>query len=413
MSTEQAMLPWKKARELILGLSTPLGPETVELSAASGRILTTDIVSTRQLPPWDNSAMDGYAVRAADVTVGAKLPVSGTIAAGHPAETPLVAGTAMRIMTGAPMPALADAVIMREEADEADGQVSFRKAPRPGQHVRRAGEDVQPGSTVLLAGALLSAGEIGILAALGRLLVSVHRRPSVAIVSTGDELVRADEQPHSGQIVNSNAHCLLALVEQAGCRGRILPIARDTKEDLQRCFAEAFSADVVISSGGVSVGDFDFVKQVFAELGAKERFFRVAMKPGKPLVFSTVEQHGRLTLLFGLPGNPASSLVSFELFVYPALRRLLGHPVAQAAHPLAMVRIAEPIRPDRERTHFTRALVTRSAVPPYELWAKPLTQQGSGMLRSLVGMNALLEVPPGEASLPAGSELCANLLSVV
>ncbi len=413
MSTEKPMLSWQKARELILGLSSPLGAETVELSAALGRVLTAEVRSPRQLPPWDNSAMDGYAVRAAEASAGVPLPVTGTIAAGHPAGVPLAAGTAMRIMTGAPMPTSADAVIMREEAVEADGHVTFRKAPRSGQHVRFAGEDVAVGSVVLPTGTVISAGEVGILAALGRLILSVHRRPSVAIVSTGDELVRADEQPQSGQIVNSNAHCLLALCERSGCQGRILPIARDTPEDLRRCFAEAFRADVVISSGGVSVGDFDFVKQVFADLGAKERFFRVAMKPGKPLVFSTVEQPGHRTLVFGLPGNPASALVSFELFVYPALRRLLGHPVERAAHPVALVRLSEPIRPDRERTHFTRALVTRSAAPPYDLWAKPLQQQGSGMLRSLVGMNALLEVPPGEASLPAGSELCANLLTGV
>jgi molybdopterin molybdotransferase len=413
MTVERSMLSWQQARELILGLSTPLGSEVVGLDDALARVLDSDITATRQLPPWDNSAMDGYAVRVADLREGAPISVGGTIAAGHPAGHPLPPQTAMRIMTGAPIPDGADAVIMREEADEQDGRVTFRKLPRLGHHVRRAGEDVGVGSTVLAAGSLLGPGELGLLSALGRLLVGVHRRPQVAIVSTGDELVTADEVPQSGQIVNSNAHCLLALTRRSGAQGRILPIARDRPDELMRCFGEAFAADVVISSGGVSVGDFDFVKEVFGKLGAQERFFRVAMKPGKPLVFSTVEHRGRQTLIFGLPGNPASSLVSFELFVYPALRRLLGHSVAQAAHPVATVRLSEPLRPDRERTHFTRALVTRSLTPPHELWAKPLSVQGSGMLRSLVGMNALIEVPPGEAILPVGSELPANLLSAI
>ncbi len=413
MTAERSMLSWQQARELILNLTTPLGSEVVELSKSLDRVLVSDITATRMLPPWDNSAMDGYAVRVADCNEGEPLSVGGTIAAGHPAGQPLPQRTALRIMTGAPIPDGADAVIMREEATEQDGHVRFVKQPRLGQHIRHAGEDVRVGKTVLPAGSHLGPGELGLLAALGRLLVGVHRRPQVAIVSTGDELVTADEQPQSGQIVNSNAHCLLALVERSGGMGRILPIARDNKDDLRRCFDEAFAADVVISSGGVSVGDFDYVKEVFAQLGAKERFFRVAMKPGKPLVFSTIEHRGRQTLIFGLPGNPASSLVSFELFVYPALRRLLGLPMAEAAHPIALVRLSEPIRPDRERTHFTRALVTRSETSPFELWARPLTQQGSGMLRSLVGMNALIEVPPGEATLPIGSELPASLLAAI
>lgn len=413
MTVERSMLCWQKARELILEQSSPLGTETVELSSALDRVLASHVVSSRQLPPWDNSAMDGYVVRAQDVVEGQPLPVVGTIAAGHPWKTTLPERSTLRIMTGAQIPPGADAVIMREDASEQNGLVTFRRAPRLGQHVRSAGEDVRIGSTVLSTGACLGPGELGLLSAIGKLIVAVHRRPSVAIVSTGDELVTADEHPGDGQIVNSNAHSLLALVQRSGGIGRILPIARDRKDELSHTFREAFSADVVISSGGVSVGDFDYVKEIFTALGAKEHFFRVSMKPGKPLVFSTVEQQGRKTLVFGLPGNPASSLVSFELFVYPALRRLLGHPTALAAHPIAQVRLSEPIRPDRERTHFTRALVTRSATSPFELWAKPLSNQGSGMLSSLVGMNALIEVPPGEATLPVGSELSANLLTAI
>ena len=413
------LLSPEAALALILHRCSPLAGEVVELSAALGRVLREPVRAGRCLPPWDSSAMDGYAVRAGEVQLGQPLPVVGVIAAGHPATAPLAPGTVVRIMTGAPLPAGADAVIMKEEAEEQAGAVRFRLVPMLGQHVRRAGEDIADGEVVLPAGAALGPGELGLLAALGRTLVQVHRRPQVAIVSTGDELVTADVAPGPGQIVNSNAHALLAQVTEAGAVGRVLPIAADDRDAIAACFAEAAHADVVISSGGVSVGEFDYVREGLAMLGAAEQFSKVAMRPGKPLQFLLLPSgpgavgRGPERLVFGLPGNPASSMVSFELFVRPALRRLLGFGPAALLRPLVPVRLLEPVLPDRSRLHFMRALVSRSAEEPAVLLGRAPRHQGSGMLRSMVGVNALLHVPPGPAALPAGATVFASLLQLV
>lgn len=419
------LLTPEAALELILRFCLPLSGEVVELKAALGRVLRESITAGRCLPPWDSSAMDGFAVRAAEVRLGEPLPVVGVVAAGHPATTPLLAGTTVRIMTGAPLPAGADAVIMKEEADEQKDQVRFRALAEPGQHIRRAGEDIVTGEVVLPAGTVLGPGELGLLAALGRTLVQVHRRPQVAIVSTGDELVAADVAPGPGQIVNSNAHALLAQVMEVGAVGRVLPIAADDRDAIAACFAEAARADVVISTGGVSVGEFDYVRTALAMLGAVEQFSKVAMRPGKPLQFLLMPPGGRPAqsgppvggggevLVFGLPGNPASSMVSFELFVRPALRRLLGFTGGALPRPLVPVRLSEPLQPDRLRLHFMRALVSRSTDDPAVLVARAPRHQGSGMLRSMVGINALLQVPPGPTALPAGATVFASLLQPV
>lgn len=417
------LLTPEAALELILRCSRTLSGEVVELSAALGRVLREPVTTGRSLPPWDSSAMDGFALRAAEVRLGEPLPVVGVVAAGHPATAPLPAGATMRIMTGAPLPAGADAVIMKEEADEHGGHVRFRSGAEPGQHIRRAGEDITAGEVVLPAGVLLGPGELGLLAALGRTLVQVYRRPQVAIVSTGDELVAADTAPGPGQIVNSNAHALLAQVTEAGAVGRVLPIAADDRDAIAACFAEAARADVVISTGGVSVGEFDYVRAGLARLGAVEQFSKVAMRPGKPLQFLLLPYGCRAApgavgggdevLVFGLPGNPASSMVSFELFVRPALRRLLGFGPEALLRPLVPVRLIESVAPDRSRLHFVRAQVRRSAEDPAVLLAYAPRHQGSGMLRSMIGINALLRVPPGPAALPAGATVFASLLQPV
>lgn len=425
LTAHDVLLSPEQALATILAQVAPLGSELVELgelsSAITPRILSQPIVASRVLPPWDNSAMDGYALRAADVVVGSPLPVRGVIAAGHPAVEPLLPGTCLRIMTGAPLPAGADAVIMREEAEEADGSVRFRSPARPGQHIRRAGEDLRLGDPLLAPGTPLGAGEIGVLAAIGRTLVEVHRRPQVTVLSTGDELVPADCPPGPGQITNSNSHALAAQIREAGGEPRLLPIVKDDPQVMRAAFREALRADVVVSSGGVSVGQFDYVRDVLAELGAVEQFSRVAMKPGKPLTFSYVESgsglSGRRVLWFGLPGNPASSMVSFELFVRPALRRLCGLPEPAIHRPRAWVSLAQPVEPDRSRLHFTRARVERQIDPAAPgtdtLLATPLLFQGSGMLRSMLGINALLHIPPGPSVLPAGARVLSTLLAAV
>jgi molybdopterin molybdotransferase len=355
--------------------------------------------------------MDGYALRAADVEPGRALAVVATIAAGH-APAALPPGTAARIMTGAPMPAGADAVIMREDATEHDAgaRVSFARAARPGQHVRRAGEDVAPGDVVLDEGALLMPGEIGLLAGLGRTIVAVRRRPRVAILSTGDELVEPDRAPAPGapsaSIVGSNSWALAAQCHEAGALPTVLPIARDDRAVIREAFAEALRADAVISSGGVSVGEFDFVKAALDELGVAQSFWKVAMKPGKPIAFGARE--GRP--VFGLPGNPASSMVTFELFVRPALLRMAGAAPEACTRPRATVELEAPYRNDGGRRHFVRARVRRDGA---RLLATPLVRQGSGMLRSMVGVNALLDVDESGAPLAEGARLPALLLATV
>ncbi|MCS6912385.1 MAG: molybdopterin molybdotransferase MoeA [Myxococcales bacterium] len=390
----------------ILARAAPLDEELVSLSDALGRVLSRPVRAGRSLPPWDNAAMDGYAVRAREVVPGVPLTVQGVVAAGQ-VGPPLAPGSALRIMTGAPLPEGADAVIMREEATEEGGRVRFVRSPRPGDHVRRRGEDVAEGSEVLAAGAEIGPGEVGLLAALGRTLVEVHRRPQVSILSTGDELVPADRPLGPGQIVGSNAHALCAQVVQAGGLPRMVPFLPDDPEALRVGFGAALQADVVLSSGGVSVGEFDHVKEVLVGLGVQQHFWQVAMKPGKPLSFGTRQG----VLVFGLPGNPASSMVSFELFVRPALRRMLGLPPSAAVRPRVPVRLRTPLQPDRRRVHFVRARLERAS--DGVLWAQPAAQQGSGMLRSMVGIHALLEVPPGEARLEPETELIAHLLVMV
>ncbi len=397
------MISVEEAMERILAAVGVLGAEVVGIEEAHRRVLAEPIVADRTLPPWDNSAMDGYAVRAAEVEPGRPLPISSTVGAGH-APPPLAPGTAARVMTGAPMPAGADAVIMREEADEADGAVRFKIRPAVGDHVRAAGDDVKPGTPVLLAGDGIGAGEIGLLAALGRTRVAVRRRPRVAILSTGDELVEADRAPGPGQIVGSNALALAAQCRDAGALPTVLPIARDDRETIKAALAEALRADAAISSGGVSVGDFDFVKPALDELGVTQEFWRVAMKPGKPVTFGT--RGG--TPVFGLPGNPASSMVGFELFVRPALRRMGGH--REVARPRAEVVLDEPYRHEGKRRHYVRALVRRDGAL---LRGRPNARQGSGMLRSMVGVNALLEIAEGSGLLAAGATVTALLLEPV
>jgi molybdopterin molybdotransferase len=401
------VLTVEEALARILDRVAPLGAEQVLLDEAAGRVLAETVVAERQLPPWDNSAMDGFAVRAAEVRPGESLPIASTVAAGH-APAPLPVAAVARIMTGAPVPAGADAIVMREDAEESveDGRavVRFRISPAPGAHVRRAGEDVAAGAPVLAAGARLRAGEVGLLAALGRTIVRVHRRPRVALLSTGDELVDADRAPGPGQIVGSNAWALAAQCREAGALPTVLPIARDDRAAIRDALAEALTADAVLSSGGVSVGDFDFVRDALSDLGVIEHFWKVAMKPGKPLTFGTRDARP----VFGLPGNPASSMVSFELFVRPALRRMLGH--AEVLRPRAPVLLDEGYAHEGRRRHYLRGEVRRDGAL---LRARRPGRQGSGMLRSMVGVNALLEIPEDAGVLAAGASVTAVLLDAL
>ncbi|MBU0494320.1 MAG: molybdopterin molybdotransferase MoeA [Chloroflexi bacterium] len=318
------MIPFEQAHATILAYAWPLPPVPVSIYDALGLVLAEEVRADAPIPPFPASAMDGYAVRAADGDALRRVVAAQW--AGPAIEVTVGPGQATTITTGAPLPAGADAVIKVEDTAERDGVMTPRKAPRPGNHVRPVGEDVAAGEVVLAAGAVLGPAEIGVLAAIGRDRVLAHPRPRVAVLSTGDELVDAGEPCIPGQIRDSNRPALMAAAQQAGAHVLSLGIAGDDDEALAACVARGLSqADVLITSGGVSMGERD-LSRVVIEGHAQVHFGQVAQKPGRPFVFATVQRpDGRAQLVFGLPGFPAASLVTFENHVRPALRALAGH----------------------------------------------------------------------------------------
>lgn len=396
------MLAVRAALDCVLSCATPLAAERIALTAGLGRVLAEDIIADRDVPPFRNSAMDGYALRFADLgTAQTGLPIGATIPAGH-LPSPLAPGTAAAIMTGSVVPEGADTVVRIEDTHSVGGRVFVDVAPRAGANIRQAGEDLQCGQTVLTPGRRLSPADIGVLASLGQAMVMVHRRPSVAILSTGDELVDLGAPLPPGKIANSNAYQLAAAVEEAGGEAHILGIVRDTPEATRAAFAAAMSADVVLSTGGVSMGTFDLVRAALADLGAHEHFWKVAQKPGKPLAFSTCAS----TLLFGLPGNPVSTLVCFYLYVLPVLRRLLGR--SDLHLPTTEAVVGTEIRTAASLTEFVRCALDG---PPHALQARTTGNQSSGVLRSMSLCDGLLIAPPGNGVLAAGERARVLLLN--
>jgi molybdopterin molybdotransferase len=396
------MLSVAEASERIREAVPRLPSEPVPVGQAAGRILAADVAAVRPLPSFDNSAMDGFAVRAAEASPGsAPLRIVGVVAAGDPPTATLPPGAALRIMTGAPLPAGADAVAIKEEAEERDGHVTFTASVEPGDNIRRLGEDVAPGDLVLRAGELLGAGEVGLLAALGWAVVPAARRPRVAIVSTGDELVDVTQEPAPGQIVSSNAHALAAQVREAGGEPVDMGIAPDDRARVAAIVRRALDADVVLTSGGVSAGDFDHVRDALADAGVALDFWKVAMKPGKPLTFGTAD--GRP--VFGLPGNPVSSMVSFELFVRPALLAMQGARVVE--RPRVPVVLPSGYEKPAGRAHFLRAALRRDGAT---LIADASRKQGSHRLRSMIGVDALVEIDRDATSIAPGATVTAHLL---
>ncbi len=389
------------ARSRVLAEASPLPAETVPLSEAVGSVLAEDIIASHSVPPFDNSGMDGYAARAADLVDAAsgspaRLLIAETIPAGHVATRSLGPGEAARIMTGAPLPQGADTVAQSEITSEEDGYVLVYETVKPGKNIRRAGEDVPAGDRVLAAGTALGPAEIGVLASLGHARVLVHRRPRVAVISTGSELVEVDQPLGPGQIRNSNSYSIRALCRQLGVEATPFGIVPDDYEATRRAIQAGLEYDVVLTSGGVSVGRFDFVKDVQDELGVERRLWGVAMKPGKPLVFGV--RGG--TLVFGLPGNPVSAMVSFELFVRPALLRLMGY--RKTTRPLYQAIIEEDVANADGRTYVVRVRAWRED----GTWHVSSTgAQGSGILRSMVGANGLAFVPGGARGVHAGEEI--------
>ena len=392
----------EEAQRRALAPVRALGAERVPVAAALGRVLAEEVTAPHDVPPHDNSAMDGYAVRTADAVDGNALRVIGEVAAGQVATRALADGEAYRIMTGAPIPPGADAVIMQEHCERAGDLVTLRRGVKLRDHIRDRGEDARAGDVVLRRGVTLRAAELGTLAAARRAQVAVARKPVVALLSTGDELRDVDQPLDPGAIADSNSYALAALVREAGGEPRVLPIARDDKRVLAAAIGEARRADLIVSTGGVSVGEHDHVKAVLDELGAQLTAWRVDMKPGKPVALAILDG----TPYYGLPGNPVSSMVAFTLFVRPAIRAALG--CAQPLDlPRATVRLDTPLSVRGERRHFLRA---RARFVDGRLVATPMPRQGSGVLSSMLGANALVIVDAGTHQFDAGADAEALLI---
>jgi molybdopterin molybdotransferase len=401
------MIGADEALQMVLDNVAPLGVERVPILNALGRVLAEEIRSPRDIPGFDNSAMDGYAVRAADIAhAGAsssvRLRVIGTVAAGAMPAAALGAGEAMRTMTGAPIAAGADAIVPVEQTRSQGDMVEILSSAQPRSFVRPRGEDLQEGEVVMQAGKLLGAADLGMLASLNRSMIDVCRRPAVAIVATGDELVDVDQPPTGAQVVNSSAYALAGAIREAGGEPTILKVARDRPEEIRARLGEAFAFDSVLSTGGVSVGQFDHVKSALDDLGMRQIFHGVAQRPGRPLKFGTVD--GRP--IFGLPGNPVSTLVCFFLYARPALLKMGGR--RDLGLPRAQVRCAVDIRTAPNLTEFVRVQLRREGG---ELYATPTGSQGSGILSSLSRADALLVGPAGETVLKAGTQATVLLLS--
>ncbi|HKI52020.1 MAG TPA: gephyrin-like molybdotransferase Glp [Geothermobacteraceae bacterium] len=394
-------IQFEDARNLILDATGTLEPEQAQLLDAVGRVLAEDFHAPWDLPLWDNSAMDGFAVQAADAATGKELEITGYIPAGGAELPPVAPGCAVKIMTGAPIPPGCELVVPVEETEERDGKVKLLADLRVREHIRFKGEDVATGDKVLAAGTLLRPPEISLLASFGQSLVQVHRRPRVAILSTGDELIDLGMVPGPGQIINSNIYSLAAAVRDAGGEPQLLGIARDNLESHREKLTRGLKADVLITSAGVSAGDRDLVRDVLEELGVEQKFWKIAIKPGRPTAFGVRGE----TLVFSLPGNPVSTMVTFEMFVRPALRKLQG--VTPAVQPFAKARLAETVRKRPERVQFLRVQVR---IEEGRLIASSSGDQNTGIVRTMVRANGIVVLPAERDRFEAGSEVEVLLL---
>ena len=401
------LLSVEKAQERVLALVRPLDAERVPILEALGRVLAEDIRAPLNIPPLDNSAMDGYALRAED-TIGAshdrpvRLRIIGSAAAGYTFSQAIEPGTAVRIMTGAPLPQGADTVIRFERTHRDGDEVEILEEVRGGRNVRPAGEDVHRGELVLHRGSLLRPQEIGMLATLGQAEVLAIRRPLVAILATGEEVIPIDKPVTPGKIHNANSYSNAAQVLRYGGVPRLLGIARDRREDLSAKIRSGLEqgADLLLTSGGVSVGDFDMVKQVLAAEG-EIHFWWVNMKPGKPLAFGQI---GGVPLI-GLPGNPVAAMISVELFARPAILKMLGR--KEWAKPSIEAVMGDPIARKDNRRHFLRVRVRKEGERYHARLTGP---QGSGILSSMVQANGLAVIPEDRGELAAGERVQVLML---
>jgi molybdopterin molybdotransferase len=402
------MLTPEEAQQIVLGHVRPLGVERVPLLEALGRLLAADVHATYDSPPLDNSAMDGYAVRHEDVKKAsaeapAVLEVIEDIPAGRIGSRTVAPGQASRIMTGAPIPAGADTVIRVEDTRAAGDRVEILEGDEPAANIRRRGEDMKLGEKLIAAGTELGPGELGVLATVQRTFVPVHRRPRLAILSTGDELVEIDEPLEPGKIVNSNTATLAAMARAHGAEPVMLPVAPDDEDRIREAVETALGSDFILSSGGVSVGEYDFVKKVLTDMGAEEILWRVAMKPGKPLYFCLLKGKP----YFGLPGNPVSGCMSFLQFVRPAVRKASGYPPEQQLLPTATARMENAEENDGDRRQYLRAQLRWENG---RLGARTGHRgQGSHILTSMLGANGVVVLEPGQR-VGAGDEVTVQVI---
>lgn len=394
-------LNYEKARALVLASVKTRPPESILLALAQGRTLARDIKALENIPPFNKATMDGYAVRAEDVRAAGRdhtveLEVLEDLPAGRVSRTSVGRGQAIRIMTGAPLPKGADAVVMVEDTEKAGGRVKVRLAVRPTDNTGQAGEDLRKGELVLEQGAVIGPAETGLLAAAGLARVPVIRRPKVAVIATGDEIVEPGERKAAGQIRNSNGPALMAMALRAGADARYLGIARDRRSSLRAKLARAKGADILILSGGVSVGDYDLVRDELRTAGVMPVFWQVRIKPGKPVFFGRRGSQ----IVFGLPGNPASALVTFLLFVQPAIERLLGRTNPGPRSGRAV--LTEDIALKPGRTQFLRGVL--DADGPI-LTVAPYPDQKSGVLRSMARSRVLIVVQADVSRLEKGRDV--------
>lgn len=390
------MLTYNQALEQILKSVQPLPAIDSPLDEASGKVLAEQVTARWDLPSSDNSAMDGFAFAWSKQKVGDVLEVRGIVYAGDSGQEPVAANTAVRIMTGAPLPPGCNTVVPIEDVEEKDNSIRLTRDVSQGQHVRLQGEEVVCGELIASAGSLLYAGDIGLLAAAGVERVKVHPHPKIAILSTGNELINLGDPLQPGQIVNSNLHLLKARLKELGCEAITLGVAKDERESLDQNIQAGLSADLLITTGGVSIGDRDHVQEVLGRHGFKLGFWQVAIKPGKPILFGKIGQMP----VFGLPGNPGAAAATFELFVRPTLNLLAGHPAP--LHPILRAELTTDVRDAGKRQAFLWGELSEQS-GRYHF--TPSQNQGSNRNRSVQSASALLSVQAGIGIITAGTEV--------
>ncbi len=395
------MPTYEEARACILESINLLGIEKVEILESLGRVLAEDIFAPWDMPLWNNTAMDGFAVRAEDCSAPATLKVAGFLPAGENMTSLVEQGTAVKILTGAPIPPGADAVVPFEEAEDNGDSVSIKGPVKAGDHIRFKGEDVRAEERIIPAGTMIRPYEISMLASFGKLFVPVYRKVRVAILSTGDELVEPGESLAPGKIVNSNALTVAAAVSQLGGEPVMLGIARDDRESLKEKLTEGLNADVLITSAGISAGDRDLVREVLNGLNVKLVFWKIDIKPGRPTAFSIREGKP----VFSLPGNPVSTMITFEEFVRPALLKMMGH--KRVIKPFVKATLKAPVKKKPGRVNFLRVTIEREN-GEYVAWSPG--DQNTGILKTMLLAGGIAVLPAEQGDMKAGEKVDVHLL---